>query len=566
MRQLGVVGLTFVLAVVLVPHVAANSSGAPARSSGGGFPGERSCTSCHTGSDANSGPGTLSLTIDGAPAVGEPGETASFYTPGETIALIVSFADNTKFRVGFQLTVRSGDGCGQPGSLAAATSNDGSGIKTGSGTCGSAGSDVQWVTHQSPRNGSSATFAVDWTTPAEAVGPVTIAVAVNGADGARDPRNDNIYTLQKVLQPRAATPATPTISDGGVTSLGEPDSPLTTGAPGGIAVVSGTGFSATEVVIAGSADANGNLATNVGGVCVEVNQVRAPVLSVDATTAVIQIPDETATGSAAVQVIRNCDPATDGPQAVLSNTATFQIASAQPVLLQLANSMPGVSALHADYSLVAPNEATTTTTETPSSSATETVPEPGPPMSPAVPNDVVTFFGTGFGATTPSLAAGEIPSFSHVVAATSISLMFGETVIPAENIVYAGSTPGVAGMYQVSAKIPDTLAAGEYAVSLSLDMQSSPAGPTIVIGAAPDAGTVCVADLVVALGESCTGTVNVFGSEYTGTFVVEETQACVEIAGLPRMCAPEKLDPLDLGLLVAEKQADNTWKIVKFGG
>ena len=566
MRQLGVVGLAVVLALVMVPHVAANSSGAPALSSGGSFPGERSCTRCHAGSDANSGPGTLSLTIDGAPAVGEPDEIASFYTPGEAIALIVSFEDTTKFRVGFQLTVRSGDGCGQPGSLAAADSTDGSGIKTGSGTCGSAGSAVQWVTHQSPRNGSSATFAVDWTTPAEAVGPVTIAVAVNGADGARDPRNDNIYTLQTVLQPRAATPATPTISDGGVTSLGESDSPLTTGAPGGIAVVSGTGFSATEVVIAGSADANGNLATNVGGVCVEVNQVRAPVLSVDATTAVIQIPDETAPGSAAVQVIRNCDPATDGPQAVLSNTATFQIASAQPVLLQLANSMPGVSALHADYSLVAPSEATaTTTTETPSSSTTETVPEPGPPMSPAVPNEVVTFFGTGFGATTPSLAAGEIPSFSHVVAATSISLMFGETVIPAENIVYAGSTPGVAGMYQVSAKIPDTLAAGEYAVSLSLDMQSSPAGPTIVIGAAPDAGPVCVADLSLKVGESCTGTVDVFGTEYTGVLRVEETQACVEIAGLPPICDKEKLDPYSLGLLVAEKQADNTWKIVKFG-
>lgn len=573
MRQLGVFGLTLVLAAVLVPHVGANSSGAPALHSGGPFPGERSCTACHVGSDANSGPGALSLTIDGAPAVGEPGETASFYTPGETIALIVSFEDTTKFRVGFQLTVRSGDGCGQPGSLAAADSTDGSGIKSGTGDCGSANSEVQWVTHQSPRSGSSAKFAVDWTTPAEAVGPVTIAVAVNGADGSRDRRNDNIYTLQKVLQPSPATPAAPVISDGGVTSLGESTAPLTTGAPGGIAVVSGTGFLVAGPETAGSVDADGSLATNVGGICVEVNQVRAPVLSVNDTTAFIQIPEETALGPAAVQVIRNCDPASDGPQAVLSNTATFQIASVQPVLLQVSESMAGASALHADYSLVG-NEPTdeTTTEEMPamtetSSTDPETVPEPGPPVSPAVPNEVVTFFGTGFGATSPALTAGEVPNMPHVLAATSVQLMFGETVVPDDHIVYAGSTPGVAGMYQVSARVPDTIAVGEYAVALSVDMQSSPAGPMIVIGEPPADGPVCAADLVLKVGESCTGTVSALGGEYTGVFRVEEDQACVDIEGFPQsFCDAEKLDPYNLGLLVAEKQSDNTWKIIKFGG
>ena len=39
MRQLGVFGLTLVLAAVLVPHVGANSSGAPKLTTGGPFSG-----------------------------------------------------------------------------------------------------------------------------------------------------------------------------------------------------------------------------------------------------------------------------------------------------------------------------------------------------------------------------------------------------------------------------------------------------------------------------------------------------------------------------------------------
>ncbi len=571
MKHVGVLGLTIALAAILVPDVAAYSRGAPPRTTGGPFPGERDCTRCHVG-EVNSGPGTLSLTIDGAPASGEPGASALAYTPGETIALIVSFEDKTKFRVGFQLTARSGDGCGQPGSLAAASSDDGNGIATGSGTCGSAGSQVQvqWVTHQSPRNGSAAKFAIDWTAPAEAVGPVTIAVAVNGADGSQNVRDDNIYTLQAVLQPGAAMPAAPVISDGGVTSLGDSDSPLMTGAPGGIAVISGTGFADMGSESAGSVDADGKLATKVGGICVEVNQVRAPVLNVDSTTAYIQIPPETAAGSAAVQVIRNCDPGPEEPEATRSNTAMFQVASVQPVLLQVSETMPGVAAVHSDFSLVAePPTPADTTSEMPAMSdmqpatVTETADEPGPMMSLAVPGEVVTFFGTGMGATHPALASGEIPSLPNVLAAESVQLMFGETVVPDDHIVYAGATPGVAGLYQLSAKVPDAMAAGEFTVSLMVEMQSSPSGPKIAIGApdvpAADEVPVCTTDMVLNVGESCSG--SLLG--YTGVLQVEESQACVVVMGatLGPFCGEENLDLI--GQFVAEKQSDNTWKVTK---
>lgn len=566
MGKLGVVSLAFVSAAVCVPHVAAFSGGAPARSSGGGFPGERVCTQCHVGSEANSGPGTLSLTVGGVAA---SAESAPTYTPGETIALIVSFEDTTKFRVGFQLTARSGDGCGQPGSLAAASTDDGGGIKSGSGSCGPAGTQVQWLTHQTPRNGSSATFAIDWTAPAEDVGPVTIAVAVNGADGARDSRNDNIYTLQAVLQPSAAaSPISPMISEGGVTSLGDSDPALTTGAPGGIAVISGTGFAEMGEGALGSIGADGALATKTGGVCVEVNQVRAPVLYADATTAYVQIPAETALGPAAVQVIGNCDPELDGGQAVLSNTVMFEIASVKPALVHVSEGTPGAVAVHEDFSLVASEPEAPAATEMSTMPAEGDDPEDaGPAMSPAVPGSVVTLFGTGFGPTDPALASGEIPALSHVLSAESVQLMLGETTIPDDHIVYVGATPGVAGLYQLSARIPDAMPAGDHTVSLMVDMQASPAGAMIAIGMpeADDDGVACVADLVLNVGESCSGNVNVFGTAYTGVFEVKETEACVTVEGLPPFCGAETLDPLNLGLLVAEKQSDGTWKITKFG-
>ena len=568
MGKLGVVSLTFVLVAVCMPQVSAFSSGGPALSSGGGFPGERACTACHSDSEANSGPGTLTLTVGGAAASGESGTTAPTYTLGETIPLIVSFEDTTKFRVGFQLTVRSGDGCGQPGSLAAASSPEGSGIKTGSRSCGSEGSQVEWVTHQTPRNGSSATFAVDWTAPAEDMGPVTIAVAVNGADGSRDSRNDNIYTLRAVVQPgAAASPMSPMISDGGVTSLGDSDRALTTGAPGGIAVISGTGFAEMGERTLGSVGADGALATNAGGVCVEINQVRAPVLYADATTVYVQIPAETALGPAAVQVIGNCDPEPDGGQAVLSNTAMFEIASVKPTLVHVSESAPGAAAVYEDFSLVASERETLIAMETPAPAEGDDPEDAGPEMSPAVPGDVVTLFGTGFGPTDPALASGEIPALSHVLAAESVQLMLGETTIPDDHIVYAGATPGVAGLYQLSARIPDAMPAGNFEVSLMVEMQASPAGAMIAIGMPEpdDDGVACVADLVLSVGDSCSGSVNVFGTAYTGVFEVQETQACVTVEGLPPFCGAETLDPLNLGLLVAEKQSGGTWKITKFG-
>ena len=121
MRKATLAGLAGIFLASFGGHASANSSGAPARTSGGSFPGETACTRCHLGSDLNSGSGTLELLAGGIHA----GDY--FYTPGETVSLLVKFSDSAASRVGFQLTARSGAGCGQPGSLAVSSATAGSG-------------------------------------------------------------------------------------------------------------------------------------------------------------------------------------------------------------------------------------------------------------------------------------------------------------------------------------------------------------------------------------------------------------------------------------------------------
>ena len=162
-----------------------------------------------------------------------------------------------------------------------------------------------------------------------------------------------------------------------------------------------------------------------------------------------RFPPRRPLGPAAVQVIANCEAAPDGPQEVLSNTAMFEIASVEPVLLQVSESMAGAAAVHEDFSLVASEPETPAATEMQATPATTEgdaeEDSSGPGMSPAVPGDVVTFFGTGFGSTDPALASGEIPALSHVLAAESVQLMLGETMVPDDHIVFAGATPDVVG-------------------------------------------------------------------------------------------------------------------------
>ena len=559
MRKNWVAWLALAFVAGAPPLATAYSSGGPARRSGGDFPGELSCTACHTG-EVNSGDGTLELLIGDAAADGQS------YTPGEAILLSVKFEDSNASRIGFELTARSGDGCGAAGSLATTSSDNGASVKVVDGTCGDGTSAIQWATHSSPRSGSSTTFEVQLTPPSESVGPIKVAVAVNGANGNLATSGDKIYTAQATLAVEGASTGPPTISDGGVVLIGGATESSPQGAPGAIVALSGTNFADTGETTQGTVDENGDLSTVLNGVCVEVGTERAPVLYVADDQILFQVPVGTGLGSVAIQVIRNCDSPTDGPEAVRSNTSTVTISSVQPVVLQFSEAVSNVFAMHSDLAVVASADAFTSSGDG-SDASTEEESSSTFQVRPAAPGDVVTVYGTGFGLTDPGLRSGEMPDLPRGLAAESVRAMVGEFEVASEDLVYAGASPEIAGLYQVSARIPTAVPDGDHSFSLILDGQTTTLASGLVVAAATSTEPevqACALNLVLQPGDSCAGSI----SGIAGIFEVRDEgddagKGCIVAPSVPlERCYDDDFSLL--GVVEAELGDDGSWKITKF--
>lgn len=525
--------LSAVLAIVLgiAPAASANSAGGPPFTSGGDFPGERNCTLCHQGAAANSGSGRLEVLVGESPA------SEFRYRPGEQATLLVRFSDKDAVRVGFQLSVRSGDGCGQPGALSAHSSAPGGSVRIRDGACGAAASQVQWATHRRPVTGNSADFKVNWAALDESGGPVTVAVAVNSANGDLSPRGDRIYTSQVTIQPYSMPSAPPTISEGGVI-LADLFSQTATGAPNAIAAVRGTGFAATGTAAHARLDALGRVSTVLDGVCVQVSQRAAPVFHVLPDQVNFQIPSNAGIGATTVEVVRGCG--TD--EEARSNRAPLNIAKIQPVFFLFSQSPPAV-ALHLDGSVVAPPNTL-----------------PGRTSRPAAPGEVLTAFGTGFGPVFPPLESGESAVEPRALAAASVRAFIGQVELDPSDIVYAGAAPNLAGLYQLSLRIPDMVSAGTHDFSVMVDGVRSAAGPRLVI-AVPEPGPPrCSKDLRIPPGGGCALTIR--GISFT--FSVDQAgTACVSVPSLAvNICGTDTLD-LSLYGSAVRKNEDGSWTIVK---
>ena len=533
MSPMGKAAVAAAVIASFAAQASANTSGAPAGTSGGPFPGETLCTRCHGGSEANSGPGTLELLI------GDVAAGKHYYTPGGTVSLLVKFSDPNVARVGFHLTARSGDGCEQAGSLASSSAAAGTGVRIRTSTCG-AGTEqqVQWATHSLPRTGTSAEFEISWTAPAEDPGPVKIALAVNGANGDLSTQGDSIYSLETTVYPDLAPSGPPAISDAGVI-LADLFSETTTGAQGAIASASGTDFSAPWREFSGVLDETGKLATVLNGTCLEVNQKRAPLFYLSAEALHFQIPVDAGLGEGNVQVIRGCDT----PEAVRSTLATYQVAAVQPVFFLFTDDPPAAAALHTDATLVAPADSVA-----------------GKPSRSALPGDVVVLFGTGFGPVTPPYATGELAAEPRPLASTNVRAMIGDLEVPSADLLYVGAVPHAVGLNQVTLRIPETVPEGEHAFTLMVDSVSSASGPMLSVVSPEVEVAACAVDLVVQSGESCTHLYLGVEVEFS---VKADGSACVSAASLGlSLCGEAELDLSSVGAEVT-KNDDGSWTIVK---
>ena len=89
---------------------------------------------------------------------------------------------------------------------------------------------------------------------------------------------------------------------------------------------------------------------------------------------------------------------------------------------------------------------------------------------PARAGDAVTLFLTGLGETVPRFDPGVLPNRAGSPA-LPVRVILGDREV---QVIYAGVTPGNAGLYQLSFVIPQGLPAGDYQVTVTV---LDPAGP-----------------------------------------------------------------------------------------
>jgi uncharacterized protein (TIGR03437 family) len=448
-------------------YLISENGGAEPGRTGGPFPGERSCgdgSQCHN-TTPNTGPGSVTITANGAPI------DQYRYTPSETIELIIRVADPERGRWGFQVTARnSSNGCQSEGSFASV--DDETSVRTGTALpC----MNFQYVTHAFPEVGAPGhEFALRWTAPASNVGPIVFAAAGNAANGNNLSSGDRIYTTSTVVQPSAPAPPppTPSISAGGVV-LATLAPIVATAAPSAIVSIFGQEFAAAGTqALTPSLDGNGRVSTELAGVCVEIGGHRSPMFAVLPTQLNLQASHQVGLGPQAVTVIRACGQ----PNEVRSAPEMVNFAAAAPGFFVFTNfggqnGANPIAALHGGGPhVVAPAGLF-------QDNAQQT-------FFPAAAGEFVSLFATGLGAVgrgMDTVVAGEIPNRAVPINGALTLRIGGVPLDPNVDVTYAGVAPCCAGLYQIVARVPTSLGAGQHEVVMTVDGVASPPGPFIPV-------------------------------------------------------------------------------------
>jgi uncharacterized protein (TIGR03437 family) len=209
-------------------------------------------------------------------------------------------------------------------------------------------------------------------------------------------------------------------------------------APGGLGVVTGSGFASTPTV-AGPAP----LPAALGGASVFVNGVIAPLLYAGPDQAIFQMPSTTTPGSAAVFV---------NSPAGRSASAPVALTAAAPAVFQLAGR---AVAMNADGEV---NSST----------------------NPARSGSNLLVYLTGIGPAAPEPTDGVPAPDAPAVATLSATATIGALNAPVQSL---SLTPGLVGVAQAVLQVP-TLTASDYQLIITVNgVPSAPA--TVSVGAAP---------------------------------------------------------------------------------
>jgi uncharacterized protein (TIGR03118 family) len=101
----------------------------------------------------------------------------------------------------------------------------------------------------------------------------------------------------------------------------------------------------------------------------------------------------------------------------------------------------------------------------------------GTVYTPAASGETIVVYGTGFGTTNPAIVNGQIVSGAPTLTNTVMFQIDGQNA----TVVFAGMTPGTAGLYQFNVTLPAGLPSGDQAITASINGVTSPTGVFVTI-------------------------------------------------------------------------------------
>jgi uncharacterized protein (TIGR03437 family) len=261
------------------------------------------------------------------------------------------------------------------------------------------------------------------------------------------------------------TGSSPFIS--GVAGAGASNPPVTAVSENAIVSVYGDRFAAEGLFREATLfDLDGvRLTERLAGVCVDFDGRRAPVLLVTPRQLNVIVPALPAGESIQVRTITNC-----GNAAAESASAPVTVAvhAATPewfYTTRFEDGRSGIAAVHSvTGQLIGPGGSLS-----------------GSTFLPAKPLDLITLFGTGFGATNPPSPPGMILQDPAPVTAPLVVTLGPVTLDPAD-VLYVGVSPFLAGVYQANLRVPAGLPDGDHEVRIRIGSEVSPAGFLTVRG------------------------------------------------------------------------------------
>ncbi len=195
-------------------------------------------------------------------------------------------------------------------------------------------------------------------------------------------------------------------------------------APNSLATLFGTDLAWGVESLTEANTSSGNLPTALSDARLYVANSPAPLIYVSPTQINFLVVGNLRPGPVPVRVVR---------QGVTGPEVTLTLVEANPQFFQTPDGY--VIAQHADYSMITSD-------------------------NPAAPGEIIIVYVTGLGLTAPNPGPGEIPHYAAPMRLRNeLTVSLGGTPLAPEQILYAGLSPGWAGLYQINIRLPDALGA-----------------------------------------------------------------------------------------------------------